>query len=120
MTHTIRLHRVLQAPPERIYRAFTSASALAKWMPPHGFVCEVEEMDARTGGRFRMAFINLGTGERSSFGGTYLELVPSWRCWWRRTSRPRHQRPDPRRPCRTGPLQTTGCKPGVLSRWGLL
>jgi uncharacterized protein YndB with AHSA1/START domain len=79
MAHTIRLHRVLQAPPERIYRAFTSAAALAKWMPPHGFVCEVEEMDARIGGRFHMAFINLGTGERSSFGGTYLELVPNVR-----------------------------------------
>ncbi len=79
MAHTIRLHRVLQAPPERIYRAFTSPAALAKWMPPHGFVCEVQEMDARTGGRFRMAFVNLGTGERSSFGGTYLELVPNTR-----------------------------------------
>lgn len=79
MPHTIRLHRVLQAPPQRIYRAFTTPAALAKWMPPHGFVCEIEEMDARAGGRFRMAFINLGTGERSSFGGTYLELVPDQR-----------------------------------------
>lgn len=77
--HTIRLHRVLQAPPQRVYRAFTTPAALAKWMPPHGFVCEIEEMDARTGGRFRMAFINLGTGERSSFGGSYLELVPDQR-----------------------------------------
>lgn len=79
MPHTIRLHRVLQAPPERIYRAFTTAAALVKWMPPHGFVCEVEEMDARPGGHFRMAFINLGTGERSSFGGVYLELVANTR-----------------------------------------
>lgn len=75
MSHTIRLHRVLQAPPERIYRAFTTAAALVKWMPPHGFVCEVESIDVRPGGHFRMAFINLGTGERSSFGGTYLELT---------------------------------------------
>jgi len=79
MSHTIRLHRVLQAPPERIYRAFTTAAALVKWMPPHGFVCEVETMDVRPGGHFRMAFINLGTGERSSFGGTYLELTPNTR-----------------------------------------
>lgn len=79
MSHIIRLHRVLQAPPERIYRAFTTAAALVKWMPPHGFVCEVETMDVRPGGHFRMAFINLGTGERSSFGGTYLELTPNTR-----------------------------------------
>lgn len=79
MSHTIRLHRVLQAPPERIYRAFTTAAALVKWMPPHGFVCEVETMDVCPGGHFRMAFINLGTGERSSFGGTYLELTPNTR-----------------------------------------
>lgn len=79
MSHTIRLHRVLQAPPERIYRAFTTAAALVKWMPPHGFVCEVETMDVRPGGHFRMAFINLGTGERRSFGGTYLELTPNTR-----------------------------------------
>ena len=75
-THTIRLHRVLRSTPEKIYRAFTEADAFAKWIPPHGFTCKVEQMDPRVGGTFRMAFRNFGTGSSHSFGGTFLELVP--------------------------------------------
>lgn len=78
-THTIELRRVLRAPPERIYRAFTTPEALAKWLPPHGFVGQVHQMDARVGGRWRMSFINLGSGGGHSFGGTYLELDPPGR-----------------------------------------
>src|SRR2546427_12918139 len=65
--HTIRLHRVLKAPPQRVYQAFTTAAALAKWLPPHGYICEVPEFDARVGGRYRMAFVNLSSrpGSRS-------------------------------------------------------
>lgn len=76
MSHTIRLHRVLKAPPERVYQAFTTPAALAKWMPPHGFICEVSEFDARVGGSYRMAFVNLSTSGRSSFGGEFLALEP--------------------------------------------
>ncbi len=76
-THTIRLHRVLRAPPERIYRAFLSPAAMAKWLPPHGFTGEVHEMNAQVGGHYRMSFTNLNTGHAHSFGGTYLELVPA-------------------------------------------
>lgn len=75
-THTVRLHRVLRAPPERVYRAFLDADAIAKWLPPHGFTCKVHAMDARVGGRFKMSFTNFGTGHSHSFGGTYLELAP--------------------------------------------
>lgn len=75
-TGTVRLHRVLRAPPERLYRAFVEAAALAKWLPPHGFTCQVHDMDARVGGRFRMSFRNFGSGNVHSFGGEYLELVP--------------------------------------------
>lgn len=78
-THTVRLHRVLRAPPERIYRAFLDADALAKWLPPHGFTCRVHHLDARVGGTYRMTFTNLGTGHSHAFGGTYLELVPDAR-----------------------------------------
>ena len=77
--NTIRLHRVLHAPPERVYRAFTNAEALAKWLPPHGFTCKVHELDARVGGKYRMSFTNLGTGHSHSFGGVFLELVPGER-----------------------------------------
>lgn len=73
---TVRLHRVLRAPPEKIYRAFTNALAMAKWLPPHGFTCEVHHLDARVGGSFRMSFTNFTTGHSHSFGGEYLELVP--------------------------------------------
>ena len=75
-TGTVRLHRVLRAPPERIYRAFLNADAMAKWIPPYGFTCKVYHMDARVGGRFRMSFTNFGTGSEHSFGGEYLELTP--------------------------------------------
>jgi uncharacterized protein YndB with AHSA1/START domain len=75
-THTVRLHRVLRAPPERVYRAFLDADALAKWLPPNGFTCKVHHLDARVGGSFRMSFTNFTTGQSHSFGGEYLELVP--------------------------------------------
>lgn len=73
---TVTLHRVLTAPPERVYRACLDAEAMAKWMPPHGFTCKVFELDARAGGRYRMQFTNLGNGQSHAFGGMYLELVP--------------------------------------------
>ncbi|HRD95268.1 MAG TPA: SRPBCC family protein [Rubrivivax sp.] len=73
---TVRLHRVLRSPPERIYRAFTQASAMAKWLPPYGFTCTVHQMDARVGGRFRMSFHHFSSGNAHLFGGEYLELVP--------------------------------------------
>ncbi|MBS0423955.1 MAG: SRPBCC family protein [Proteobacteria bacterium] len=75
-THTIRLHRVLRAPPERIYRAFLDAGAMVKWLPPNGFTGKVHHIDAKVGGRFKMSFTNLGTGHSHSFGGEYLELTP--------------------------------------------
>lgn len=78
-THTVRLHRVLRAPPERIYRAFLDADAMAKWLPPHGFTGKVYQMDAEVGGSWRMSFTNLTTGHSHSFGGKYLELVPGER-----------------------------------------
>ncbi|MGE5652006.1 MAG: SRPBCC family protein [Bacillota bacterium] len=76
-TGTVRLHRVLRAPPERIYQAFLNADAMAKWLPPYGFTCKVLHMDARVGGAFRMTFTNFTSGKGHSFGGEYLELVPS-------------------------------------------
>ena len=76
---TVRFHRVLKAPPGRIYKAFLDADALAKWLPPHGFTCRVHHLDARVGGGYRMSFTNLGTGAGHSFGGEYLELVPEAR-----------------------------------------
>ncbi|AWV08534.1 SRPBCC family protein [Marilutibacter maris] len=78
-TGTVRLHRVLRAPPERVYRAFLDADAMAKWLPPHGFTGKVHELDARVGGSYRMSFSNFGTGHSHAFGGTYLELVPNER-----------------------------------------
>ena len=75
-TGTVQLHRVLRAPPERLYRAFLEPDALAKWLPPHGFTCTVEHLDARVGGSYRMAFRNFGNGQSHAFGGEYLELVP--------------------------------------------
>jgi uncharacterized protein YndB with AHSA1/START domain len=75
-TGTVRLHRVLRAPPERIYRAFLEPDAMAKWLPPYGFTCQVQHIDARVGGTFRMSFRNFGSGNSHSFGGAYLELVP--------------------------------------------
>ncbi|MFM0296022.1 MULTISPECIES: SRPBCC family protein [Paraburkholderia] len=76
-TGTVNLHRILRATPERVYRAFLEADALAKWLPPYGFTCQVHHMDARVGGTFKMSFRNFGTGNGHSFGGEYLELVPS-------------------------------------------
>ncbi|MGE0373532.1 MAG: SRPBCC family protein [Gammaproteobacteria bacterium] len=75
-TNTIRLHRVLRSTPERIYRAFIDADAMAKWLPPNGFTGKVHEMNARVGGTFRMSFTNFTTGKSHAFGGAYLELVP--------------------------------------------
>ena len=75
-TNTVHLHRVLRAPPERVYRAFLNANALAKWIPPNGFTGTVHHMDARVGGTFRMSFTNFTTEKSHSFGGEYLELVP--------------------------------------------
>mgnify|MGYP002139334650 CR=1 FL=1 len=75
-TGTVRFHRVLRAPPERVYRAFLDADAKAKWLPPHGFTGKVHHLDARVGGSYRMSFTNFGTGASHSFGGTYTELVP--------------------------------------------
>jgi len=75
-TNTVRLHRVLAAKPERVYRAFLDADALAKWLPPNGFTAKVHHMDAKVGGTFRMSFTNFTNGQGHSFGGEYLELVP--------------------------------------------
>jgi len=73
----IRLHRVLRTKPEKVYRAFLEAEALTKWLPPHGFTCQVPQIDARVGGTFKMSFRNFSTGNGHSFGGEYLELVPN-------------------------------------------
>ncbi|MCE9613482.1 MAG: SRPBCC family protein [Lentisphaerae bacterium] len=75
-THTIRLHRVLRAPPERVYRAFLDADAMVKWLPPNGFTGTVHHVDARVGGRYKMSFTNFATGHGHTFGGEYLELIP--------------------------------------------
>ncbi|HTR41127.1 MAG TPA: SRPBCC family protein [Pseudomonadales bacterium] len=74
--NSVRLHRVLRASPEKVYRAFLNAEALAKWLPPNGFTCKVHQLDAKVGGRFQMSFTNFGSGKGHSFGGTYQELVP--------------------------------------------
>jgi len=78
-TGTVHLHRVLRAKPEKVYRAFLDAEAVARWLPPNGFTCKIDQLDARVGGTFRMAFRNFSTGNGHSFGGTYLELVPGER-----------------------------------------
>jgi uncharacterized protein YndB with AHSA1/START domain len=75
-TNTIRLHRVLRATPERVYRAFLDASAMVKWLPPNGFTGHVHHLDAKVGGTYKMSFTNFTTGSSHSFGGEYLELVP--------------------------------------------
>ena len=79
MPNTITLHRVLRAPPERIYRAFLDPDALCKWLPPHGFTGHMHHLDAKVGGTFKMTFTNLTTGHSHSFGGEYLELEPNRR-----------------------------------------
>ena len=76
MPNTVRLHRVLATKPEKIYRAFIEADALAKWLPPNGFACTVHQLDSKVGGTFRMSFRNFTTGDSHSFGGEYIELVP--------------------------------------------
>ena len=77
--NTIRLHRVLRATPEKVYRAFVEGEAMAKWLPPHGFTGKVHHMDAKVGGSYKMSFTNFSTGKSHSFGGEFLELVPNER-----------------------------------------
>lgn len=77
MTGTVRLHRILKAPPERVYQAFTTPVAMAKWIPPYGFTCTVHHMDPKVGGTFKMSFTNFTTQQSHSFGGEYLELIPN-------------------------------------------
>src|SRR6187399_1193309 len=79
MPNTVRLHRVLATKPDKVYRAFIEADAMAKWLPPNGFACTVHHLDAKVGGSFRMSFRNFTTGHSHSFGGEYLELVPGKR-----------------------------------------
>ena len=76
-TNTIRLHRVLRAAPDKVYRAFLDADAMAKWLPPNGFTGKVHQMDAKVGGAYKMSFTNFTTGKSHSFGGKYLELTPN-------------------------------------------
>lgn len=78
-TNTVRLHRVLRATPERVYRAFLDADAMVKWLPPHGFTGKVHHLDAKVGGTYRMSFTNFSTGHSHAFGGEYLELIPNER-----------------------------------------
>jgi len=79
MPGTVRFHRVLRAPPARIYKAFLDPDAMVKWLPPHGFTAKVHQMDAKVGGKHRMSFTNFSSGNSHSFGGEYLELVPDER-----------------------------------------
>ena len=97
-TNTVRLHRVLRAKPERIYRAFLDPDAMAKWLPPHGFTGKVHHLDARVGGSYKMSFTNFSTGKSHSFGGKYVEMVPGERL------RYTDQFDDPNLP---GEMQTT-------------
>lgn len=77
MPGTVRLHRVLKAPSERVFRAFTTPDAMAKWIPPHGFTCTVHHMEPKVGGTFKMSFTNFTTQQSHSFGGEYLEVIPN-------------------------------------------
>jgi uncharacterized protein YndB with AHSA1/START domain len=97
-THTVRLHRVLRCPPERLYRAFVNQQAFARWLPPFGFTATIHEMDARAGGVYRMSFTNFTSGNSHAFGGRYLELVPGERIRYTATF------DDPNLP---GQMQTT-------------
>ncbi|MDR8401180.1 SRPBCC family protein [Paraburkholderia sp. USG1] len=109
-TGTVNLHRVLRAVPERVYRAFAEPDALAKWLPPYGFTCQVHQMDARVGGTFRMSFRNFGTGNGHSFGGEYLALVPF------QTIRYTDRFDDPNLPCvmtTTISLRQVSCGTGL-------
>jgi uncharacterized protein YndB with AHSA1/START domain len=76
-TNKVTLHRVFTASPEKIFKAFTDAEALASWLPPYGFVCKVHSLDAQVGGKYKMSFTNFGTGRSHSFGGEYLEIIPN-------------------------------------------
>jgi uncharacterized protein YndB with AHSA1/START domain len=76
-TNNVKLHRVLAAPVEKVFKAFTDADAMASWLPPYGFVCKVHSMEAKVGGIFKMSFTNFTTGNSNSFGGEYLEMVPN-------------------------------------------
>ena len=76
MSNVVRLHRVLRAPPERVYRAFLDPDAMAKWLPPHGYTAKIHHMDARVGGSHRISFTNFSTGNSHAFGGRYVELTP--------------------------------------------
>ncbi len=96
--NSVELHRVLRSTAERVYRAFTTPAAYAKWLPPHGFTGTIHEMDARVGGRYRMSFTNFTTGDSHSFGGEYLELEPGKRIRYTAAFE------DPRMP---GQMQTT-------------
>ena len=82
MPNTVQFHRVLRAAPERVYRAFLDADAMAKWLPPNGFTGKVHHLDARVGGTYKMSFTNFSSGTSHSFGGEYLELVPNERIRW--------------------------------------
>lgn len=77
MSNSVSLHRILKAPVEKVYRAFTQPHAIAAWLPPYGFTCTVHEMNVKTGGSFRMSFTNFSTGNSHSFGGSYLEIKPN-------------------------------------------
>ena len=81
-TNTIRLHRVLRATPERVYRAFLDPDAMVKWLPPNGFTGKIHQIDAKVGGTYKMSFTNFTSGKSHSFGGNYLELVPNERLRW--------------------------------------
>lgn len=97
-TNTVKLHRVLRATPERVYRAFLDADAMCKWLPPHGFTGKVHHIEAKVGGTYKMSFTNFSTGHSHAFGGKYLELVPNERI------RHTDQFDDPNLP---GEMQTT-------------
>lgn len=105
MSNTVRLHRVLRASPEKIYRAFLDAEAMVKWLPPNGFTAKVHQIEAKAGGSYRMSFTNFGSGKSHSFGGTYLELKPHERI------RYSNKFDDPNLP---GEMQTTLTLKGVL------
>ncbi len=76
-TNSVSLHRVLKAPPEKVYRAFTEAGAIASWLPPYGFLCSIQEMNVEAGGSYKMTFTNFSTGNGQSFGGQYIEIKPN-------------------------------------------